>query len=82
MVYLYTHIRCSNCASVLAVVEGEMVRANQLKADSVKDKDKHDQETKHLRQTIKVAMSDGVDPVSGEIGSSGLLVQKQPLKKG
>lgn len=61
-----------------------MVRANQLKADNVKNKDKHDQESKHLRQTIKVAMTDGTDPMSGEIGGGGggMAMHRQPLKKG
>lgn len=60
-----------------------MLRANQLKADSMKERDKHEQESKQLRQTIKVAMADGTDPLSGEMGSSsGMLLQRQPLKKG
>ena len=59
-----------------------MLRANQLKADSVMGKDKHEQESKQLRQTLKVAMSDGTDPMSGEMGSTGVIPQRQPLKKG
>lgn len=57
-----------------------MLRANQLKTDGMKEKDKHDQESKQLRQTLKVAMSDGTDPMSGEIGPG--VMQRQPLKKG
>lgn len=60
-----------------------MLRANQLKANSSKERDKHDQESKQLRQTLKVAMSDGTDPMSGEMGPASVMMpNRQPLKKG
>ena len=59
-----------------------MLRANQMKADGMKEKDKHDQESKQLRQTLKVAMSDGTDPMSGEMGPASIMMPRQPLKKG
>ena len=56
-------LRCTNCASVLLIVEAEMARADKQKADGVREKERHETETKQLCQTMKVASS---DPGTGE----------------
>ena len=38
-----------------------MQRANQLKLDSAKEKERHEQDIKQLRQSIKVSGVDGDD---------------------
>lgn len=54
---------CSNCASVLQAVEGQMQRANDIKGERSKEREKHELEVRDLRQTMKTAAADGdVDP--------------------
>lgn len=58
-----------------------MQRANQLKSDGAKDKEKHEQETKQLRQTIKVAANEG-DELRVRDHSGQYMPPRGPLKKG
>lgn len=72
-------VRCTNCASVLLIVEAEMARADKLKADGVKEKEHHDAEMKQLLQTLKVAASDSDDQMKDGLG--GLFSTRQPSPK-
>lgn len=72
--------RCSNCAAVLQAVEEEILRANNLKSDSLRDQERMEQESKQLRQTLmKMASSTSstMDPEEDQFAS-----QKQSGKKG
>jgi len=42
-------------------MEEQMHRANQMKVEQVKAKEKHDQEVKQMKQTVKVAATDKDD---------------------
>ena len=61
--FLLAPTRCSNCASVLQSMEEQMHRANQMKVEQVKAKEKHNQDVKQMKQTVKVAASDKDDPL-------------------
>ena len=58
-----------------------MQRANHLKVDSTTERDRHDLETKQLRQTLKVAANEG-DELRVRDHSGQLVAPRQPLKKG
>ena len=69
--------RCSNCAAVLQAVEEEILRANNLKSDSLKDQERMEQESKQLRQTLmKMSASSSLDPEEDQQFAS----QKQSKK--
>lgn len=70
---LVDFVRCSNCASVLQDMEEQMRRANQMKQEQVKAREKHEQEIKTMKQTVKVAASSKEDDMFG--------VQREPAPK-
>ena len=43
---LFFHSRCSNCASVIHIMEQEMVRANEMKSENNKQKEALEQEVR------------------------------------
>ena len=57
-----------------------MHRANQMKVEQVKAREKHDQEVKQMKQTVKVAASDKDDPMLTAAGREPF--PKSHIKKG
>ena len=54
-------------------MEEQMHRANQMKVEQVKAKEKHNQDVKQMKQTVKVAASDKDDPL--------LSAEREPFPK-
>ena len=74
--------RCTNCASVLLVVEAEMSRADKLKADGMRERENHETEMKQLVQTLKMAASDSDEQIPmSDGGLGGLFSTRQPSPK-
>lgn len=62
---------------MLLVVEAEMTRADKLKADSVKEKERHETEMKQLLQTLKMTASDSDEQPMRDGGLGGLFSTRQ-----
>ncbi|XP_003392123.1 PREDICTED: COP9 signalosome complex subunit 7b-like, partial [Amphimedon queenslandica] len=72
---------CSNCASVIQIMEQEMVRANELKSNNNKQKESLEQEIKSLRQAVSVAQDfDQQTTSSSEAFDSQHKFQKKGLR--
>ena len=56
-----------------------MTRADKLKAEGVREKERHETEMKQLLQTLKVAASDSDDQMKDGLG--GLFSTRQPSPK-
>ena len=50
---LFFHSRCSNCASVIHIMEQEMVRANEMKSENNKQKEALEQEVRKTERERK-----------------------------
>ncbi|XP_064385414.1 COP9 signalosome complex subunit 7b-like [Halichondria panicea] len=70
---------CSNCGNVLSAMEEQMQRANQLKVEGNKERDRHDQDVKQLRQSLKMSGGGEGDEDMKEFADH---VTSGPRKKG
>jgi COP9 signalosome complex subunit 7 len=64
---------CSNCMQVLQAVEGEMTRANLVKMEHSRSRDKREVELKQLKETLKVAST-----LEGEVRQSTSQPPREP----
>ena len=53
--------RCSNCAAVLQVVENEMCRANDMKAEREREKEKLENEVRNDQNPLKSCVMQKID---------------------